>query len=269
MIELAYMSIEGISDADRELLYACVAPERREQLMARKNRLSADLSLAAEALARVMLCRIVRQLETERLMNGDCIPDDFPYSGGEPGIIQPKDFVIVRAGDGKPYQETAPGLYFNWSHSDTLVACGVAGEEIGVDIQKITDGGRVREKLFCPEELQEAEKATESSCFFTEVWAKKESYLKLTGEGLRRELKSLNVCRMQTDGEVQWYGGRISDAYYLYACVEGTTDENVSKNRSVGTQEEKRDGASGETRCTVCQISLKEITEFIESVQEA
>ena len=259
MIELAYMSIEGITEQEREFLYTCVAPERREQLMARQNRLSADLSLAAEALARVMLCRTVRRLEAERLANGEWIPDDFPYSGGMPGRIQPKDFVIVRAENGKPYQGTVPGLFFNCSHSGTMVACGVAGEEIGVDIQKRTDGGRLREKVFCSEEMQEAE----SSGFFTEVWAKKESYLKLTGEGLRKELKSLNVCRMQTESQVQWHSEWVLDEYYLCACLE-----NRGTYGTAGTLLKQDSGAAKGRAFRSCPVRPEEITEYIREVQE-
>ncbi len=226
MLELAYMSIEGMTEQDREILYACIMPERREQLRARKNRLSADLSLAGEVLARVMLWNVVRHLEEERLARRDWIPDDFPYSGGEPGVLQPKDFVILRDADGKPYQETVPGLFFNYSHSGMMVACGIAGENIGVDIQKLTEGGRVREKVYCQEEWEEEHTSDNPSRFFTEVWAKKESYLKLTGEGLRREMKSLNVHKMKESGDVQWYGGWISEEDCLYACVEGTVHQN-------------------------------------------
>lgn len=190
--------------------------------MARKNRQSADLSLAGEVLARWMLWKAVMQLEEERQAQCDWIPDDFPYSGGTPGVIKPKDFVILRGTDGKPYQETVPGLFFNYSHSGTMVACGIAGENIGVDIQKRTEGNRVREKVYCQAEYGEEKISGNPSRYFTEVWAKKESYLKLTGEGLRRDMTSLQLCKMQEDGEVLWYGGWTSEEYCLYACVENS-----------------------------------------------
>ena len=135
--------------------------------------------------------------------------------------MRAKDFVISRDGNGKPYQGTVPGLYFNYSHSGNMVACAIADAEVGVDIQKITDGSKVKERIFCKQEL------SENPCF-TEIWAKKESYLKLTGEGLRREMATLYVRIMQENGEVQWLGGPVCDGYYLYACVGGETD--VQKN---------------------------------------
>lgn len=221
MLELVYMSMGEISDAERNILYSCIAPERREQLKMRKNQTSADRSLAAEALARVMLLQAVRKIGEEKLAQCDCIPDDFPYSGGNSGSLQAKDFVIYRDENGKPYQGTVPGLYFNCSHSGSMVACAIADAEVGVDIQKITDGSKVKERIFCKQEL------SENPCF-TEIWAKKESYLKLTGEGLRREMATLYVRIMQENGEVQWFGGPVCDGYYLYACVGGETD--VQKN---------------------------------------
>lgn len=248
MLEVAYMSIEGMSEADRELLYSCVTPERQEQLRSRRNSLSADLSLAGEVLARVMLWKTVRMQEEERQAQCDCIPDDYPYSGGRPGVIQPKDFVILRDKQGKPYQETVPGLFFNYSHSGSMVACGVAGENIGVDIQKQTEGSKVREKVYCEEELVDEENSVDWSRYFTEIWTKKESYLKLTGEGLRREMKSLNVRRMRVSGEVQWYGGWVLDDYCLYACVEDFTARKTGRN--------------------MYQMGLCEVTRLIKSVQE-
>lgn len=243
MLELAYMSIEGMTEQEREILYACVSPERREQLMARKNRMSADLSLAGEVLARVMLWKAVRRLEEERQAQGDCIPDDFPYSDGRVDVLQAKDIFITRDADGKPYQETIPGVFFNYSHSGTVVACGIAAENIGVDLQKLTGAGRVREKVYSQEEWEEEKTSGECSRYFTEVWAKKESYLKLTGEGLRRELKSLNVNKMRESNEVQWYGGWVLEEYCLYACVE-----------------------AGQTVWKCRQIRLDEMTGLIESL---
>lgn len=225
MLEVAYMSIEGMSETDRELLYSCVTPERCQQLKKRGNRLSADLSLAAEGLARVMICQIVKQLEKVRLTAGDCISDDFPYSGGVAGALQPKDIAIICQESGKPYQGTVPGLYFNYSHSGMMIACGVAGEEIGVDIQQVRHNILIREKVYCKdEELEDADYSNDE--YFAEVWAKKESYLKMTGEGLRREMKTLNVRKMQEEGDAQWYGGKIGADYYLYACVKNKETGN-------------------------------------------
>lgn len=238
MLELAYMSMEGMTEQERESLYSCVTAERREQLMARKNRQSADLSLAGEVLARWMLWKAVMQLEEERQAQCDCIPDDFPYSGGTPGVIKPKDFVILRGTDGKPYQETVPGLFFNYSHSGTMVACGIAGENIGVDIQKRTEGSRVRGKVYSQAEYEEEKFSGKPSRYFTEVWAKKESYLKLTGEGLRRNMTSLQLRKMQEDGDVQWYGGWIPEEYCLYACVEnGRAGARTNKIYRIGLSE--------------------------------
>lgn len=222
MFELAYMSIEGMDDEAREILYSCVSTERRKELMTRWHRVSADLSLAAEGLARVMICRIVQQMEQERAEAGEWIPDDFPYDGE--GTLTAKAIHIEREADGKPYQRTIPGLYFNYSHSDVLVACGVAGEEIGVDIQEVRHNVKIRERVYCQEEMQE-DAAYDNDEFFAEIWAKKESYLKLTGEGMRREMRTLNVRKMQEDGEVWWHGGKIAEDCYLYICAEGKQKE--------------------------------------------
>ena len=258
MLELVYMSIEGMTEQDREILYTCVTAERREQLKARKNRLSADLSLAGEVLARALLWKTVRCQE-ERQVNRERIPDDFPYSGGVPGVIQPKDFVIVRDADGKPYQETVPGLFFNYSHSGTMVACGVAGENIGVDIQKLADGTKVSAKVYCPEEAEEAAESEGSAQFFTDIWTKKESYLKLTGEGLRKEMKSLNLKEMQENEVAQWFGGPVCNEYFLYACVEGEHRKWSKTGNRKDCEEESKGATASEGSRKLYEVTLQEV----------
>lgn len=206
-MKLAYLSIENITDDDRAILYSCIPTERRQKLQQRKSQQAEDQSLVAEVMARVMLQQAISQSDAEGLATGS-------------ERINARDFRILRDANGKPYQDTVRGWYFNCSHSNMLVACGVAKQEIGVDIQKEVTNTRAGKKLYSPEEEKEAEESgAEEIAYFTRLWAKKESYLKYTGEGLRRELRTLYVRKMQEQDGIVWLGGRIGDGYHLYACV--------------------------------------------------
>ena len=71
---------------------------------------------------------------------------------------------------GKPYLKNK---YFNISHVDNYLLLGIADEEIGVDMQKITFKKNV-EKLFSEEEQNLLKTAKEK--MFTRYWVLKESY---------------------------------------------------------------------------------------------
>ena len=91
---------------------------------------------------------------------------------------------IVYGENGKP---EIKGLHFNLSHSAEMAVCAVSGRKVGCDIEKIAEmRERVAERFFCESEvaylhsLGKDKKAEE----FYRLWTMKESYTKMTGEGL-------------------------------------------------------------------------------------
>lgn len=109
----------------------------------------------------------------------------------------------IRLGDGgKPEVE---GICFNLSHSKDYAVCAVSGKNVGCDVEKIGDApfrkieqrfseNEVRYLSEIPEERQKEE--------FYRLWTMKESYLKMTGEGLRIPL---NKFEMEFGAEVRVY----------------------------------------------------------------
>lgn len=101
--------------------------------------------------------------------------------------------------NGKPIVE---GIYFNLSHSGDLVICAVSGKPVGCDIEQVKDAPkRVAERSFSAAEkeyLQQFSGDAYNREFFR-IWTKKESYLKMTGTGLRVPLCELEIkdCYMQ------------------------------------------------------------------------
>lgn len=99
-----------------------------------------------------------------------------------------------RGEHGKPFLALRPDIHYNISHSGKYVVCILAGEEVGIDIQihKKANYWRMLERIMPPDkirELLEGERPVEA--FFAR-WVLCEAYIKWTGEGLSRDLRTVN-----------------------------------------------------------------------------
>lgn len=94
------------------------------------------------------------------------------------------DKVIVGA-NGKP---ECKGIYFNVSHSGEFALCAVSDAPVGCDVEKVTDAPmEIAERYFSERECQYIEDATsveDRNRRFFRLWTMKESYVKMTGEGM-------------------------------------------------------------------------------------
>lgn len=99
--------------------------------------------------------------------------------------------------NGKPYLKNHPELFFNLSHSGTMVMATFSDREIGCDIEKIrkTKMALVH-RYFAKEEqlfLEQEQREEERDRLFSRYWTLKESVLKATGEGMRLPLDSFEL----------------------------------------------------------------------------
>lgn len=88
------------------------------------------------------------------------------------------------------------GLRFNISHTRGFVACAIARDEVGVDVEasdRMTEFN-IAERFFAPEEAQLVKSAPPErrANMFFRFWTLKEAFIKATGEGLRRPLDSFS-----------------------------------------------------------------------------
>lgn len=93
--------------------------------------------------------------------------------------------------NGKPFLQDYPKIFFNISHCHRGIACAVMDKPVGIDIEEIQFDGDLAKIIFNPEELEAVRSADDPAVKFTELWTRKESFLKLTGEGLRDNLKDV------------------------------------------------------------------------------
>lgn len=120
-------------------------------------------------------------------------------------ILKDKDFQLETEESGKPFIKGNP-FYISLSHSGDYAVLAVSEKPIGCDIEKIREINPEMPKKIFGEEITEKEK-------FFELWTKKESYLKLSGEGL----KALN--KPQSRG-YSFFETALS-GYKCAVCIKG------------------------------------------------
>ena len=99
---------------------------------------------------------------------------------------------------GKPYIKNCPDIAFNLSHSGEYVTLAYhpKSAEVGIDIQKIrklSEG--MQKRILHPKEITENSfhemSEDEKNLFQNRIWAIKESYVKMTGEGLSHDFRNI------------------------------------------------------------------------------
>lgn len=108
----------------------------------------------------------------------------------EYGITEPPEFDYLEGG--KPVIKGHPEIYFSFSHSGTVALCAIDSQPVGADVEtprKITPS--LITYTMNDEEQALITSAPESLPAFLALWTRKEAALKLTGEGIRNDLKSV------------------------------------------------------------------------------
>ena len=118
--------------------------------------------------------------------------------------LSPREVVFRYGSHGKP---GADGLRFNVSHSGDYALYAISPDvEVGVDVElprgRRTDA--LARRFFAPgeqERLFALDEPARATAFF-KLWTCKEAFLKATGEGLSRSLRSYEIDPAQ--GRVLW-----------------------------------------------------------------
>jgi 4'-phosphopantetheinyl transferase len=95
---------------------------------------------------------------------------------------------------GKPQLPASTGWHFSLSHSGDVAMCAVARSPVGVDVEAVRDSADLLTALDPRERAALLALSPErQAAAFTHCWARKEAYLKGTGEGLSRDPQSVHV----------------------------------------------------------------------------
>ncbi|MCD8222233.1 MAG: 4'-phosphopantetheinyl transferase superfamily protein [Clostridiales bacterium] len=133
-----------------------------------------------------------------------------------------KEVRIGTGKNGKPYFPDIPELFFNLSHSENRILAVFSDRPVGCDIQIVKTGSsRIADRFFTKEEAAfvRGGDCDHQDEMFTELWVLKESYLKMTGEGMSRELQSFCVLDDRRPSEAVF---RVYDLgkYKAAVCIQ-------------------------------------------------
>ena len=189
-------------ESDELFFYALehVSDQRQAAIVGMKNRMAQNLRLGATVLLDLLLHRHGLH---------EC---DMVYGEGE---------------HGKPFFANCPHLAFNLSHSGTVAAAALMPvplvtyhpdlwrksigqplqlRQLGMDVQQRT---RVREHLaecvFSEAELAQIQADEHPDQVFTRLWARHESHVKATGEGVNRPLPPIPADALLHEYELGGY----------------------------------------------------------------
>lgn len=163
--------------------------------------------------------------------------------------IAPQALVLEKNENGKPTVQGHPEFYFNLSHAGNYVVLAYGDVPLGVDIEQIREKDNLRVARRCFTEREYAYvsgqkevvsqepadshggleeklrfKPDDSLCAerFFYLWTMKESYLKLTGDGISVPLNSFEIDPVQKTviGTPYRYFMLRMDDYWISVCAE-------------------------------------------------
>lgn len=93
---------------------------------------------------------------------------------------------------GKPRLKDHSGIFFNLSHCREAAICVIDTVPVGVDIETVRPfKDALARHVLSPEEYDAVTASLNPAVEFIKLWTQKEAVLKLTGEGIRSDLKTV------------------------------------------------------------------------------
>ncbi len=190
--------ISEISDAEYEAAFSLLSDERKKRTL--RYRFRSDRLLSAFAYLLLMV-----GLDQE----------------GHLSDVRP-EFTTNRYG--KPYlqPDVFQGVYFNLSHCEKGIVCGISEYELGVDVEAyVEEYAKVTDLVLHPGERGLFDNCVNAEALFTQLWTMKEAYTKMVGSGLSYEITELDFSGLFTRGAVHAGAqGASTDHMENAACVE-------------------------------------------------
>ena len=103
-----------------------------------------------------------------------------------------EDPVFGYSPEGKPFLPDHPNIHFSFSHSGTVALCAIDRVPVGADVEvprKISP--ELTAYTMSDEEVSRITASDDPQMAFLSLWTQKEAVLKLTGEGIRNNMKNV------------------------------------------------------------------------------
>lgn len=170
MITLYFMEIDDKEDSLilQEFL-PLISPEKQQSISRMRFVIDKKLRVYSEVLLRTLACKALS--------------------------VRNQDLQFAANEFGKPYLLNAPDFHFNISHTRSAFVAAVGDSPLGVDIEKMNKADPdVAAKVFTADEYAYVFSRDDTKDIrFNEVWTKKESYVKWTGEGWSSDPLKIDV----------------------------------------------------------------------------
>lgn len=163
-LKMVYIN-KNTKDIDVEIALAEVSQQRREQALKFRHENGRRLSLAVYLLLKKGLCE-------------------------EYGITE--NPIFSYSADGKPFIIGHPDIHFNFSHSGNVALCALSDQSVGADVEvprKISSS--LVSYTMNDREKAQIDASPNPEMQFLYFWTRKEALLKLTGEGIRNDMKNV------------------------------------------------------------------------------
>ena len=156
---------DHIYDFDLETALNELSAQRREQALKFKHELGQRTCVAAY----LLLCEGLQQ---------------------EYGITEKPVFEYGK--HGKPFMVEHPEIHFNLSHCREAAICMISDKPVGIDVESIREFKQTLvDYTMNEEEVRQIQSAERPDMEFIKLWTQKEAVLKLSGEGISRDMKSV------------------------------------------------------------------------------
>ena len=119
--------------------------------------------------------------------------------------------------NGKPYIDGKEDLFYNISHSGNKVIIVLSGQPVGIDIQATVPYKEALVNKICSMEERDAH-GNDLVRHLNLIWAVKESYTKLTGQGITVELSDVGYSEKENgDLSITFKGEEAAVGKHVYS----------------------------------------------------
>ena len=141
-----------------------------------------------------------------------------------PAISSLSELTYVEDDYGKPWLTVGSvreeNIYFSLSHTKNAIAVAVSRRPVGIDVEAVVSQERVGDSHFLERTMSAAEckqinLANNPRLMFTELWTRKEAYVKLLGTGL--DMNTLPML-LNEAGAYTFHTGHGSGYAYSIVC---------------------------------------------------
>ena len=134
------------------------------------------------------------------------------------GLAESLDTNVLKLSNGKP-MFGRDDLHLSVSHSGSFVVIAWSDSPVGVDIQKVIPMGNIARRILSPKEITDVDSMDDTD--LVKVWTRKESYVKMTGEGMSRPFDSFDEDVL--DPGYSFFTYEIEEDMVLTVCCRSDT----------------------------------------------